>query len=352
MQISPLLSTCVDACRLGCREIRAVESKRRGGASSPDDDGESSSVGLDVSLKDVSDIKSALTEADRRAQAAIVGALRSEWGPDLTIVGEEDGDDDVEAILSEMKFDPLDRTMFFDDELGEGGADIDPSDIIVYVDPLDGTREFVEGRLANCQSLVGIAVGGEAVAGAVGLPFPAGDLSTEATIVYGLADFGTGVVGEPLTRGPFPLDHNIDGVKYPRPHIASGDSTAEVMVAAREAAVNRFKGSSVLYGGAGNKILGAALGEVSASVQHKYGGPWDVCAPEAIIRGFGGRITTLFGEEMRYGPNYPPRFNKRGYVATPSGSDVDHDALVAALLAQPAVQQYRKEADEARAKEE
>ena len=28
-------------------------------------------------------------------------------------------------------------------------------DVCVFVDPVDGTREFVEGRLENCQCLVG-----------------------------------------------------------------------------------------------------------------------------------------------------------------------------------------------------
>ena len=44
-------------------------------------------------------------------------------------------------------------------------------DVTVFVDPLDGTREFVEGRLEAVTSLVGIAVGGRAVGGAIGLPF-------------------------------------------------------------------------------------------------------------------------------------------------------------------------------------
>eukprot|EP00957_Ditylum_brightwellii_P166553 12678214-Ditylum_brightwellii.AAC.1 len=89
-----------------------------------------------------------------------------------------------------MTFEPL-RKDIFDDDIGET-AEIDMSDVTIFVDPLDGTREFVEGRLENCQVLVGIAIGGEAVAGAIGIPFPAGDDSTEPTIVYGLADVGTG----------------------------------------------------------------------------------------------------------------------------------------------------------------
>lgn len=171
--------------------------------------------------------------------------------------------------------------------------DIDASRITIFVDPLDGTREFVEGRLDNCQVLVGIAIDGEAVAGAIGIPFPShgsGTNSTsteheddnreESTIIYGLDGMGTGVKGATLTRGPFPLQRNIDGVKYPRPHHATGDSTDAVMVACRKRAIERFGGSTVIYGGAGNKILAAALGEVACSIQHKVGGPVCCCAIE------------------------------------------------------------------------
>lgn len=241
-----------------------------------------------------------------------------------------------------MDFKPLRRDLF-DDDIGET-ADIDPSEVTVFVDPLDGTREFVEERLANCQVLVGIAIGGESVAGAVGIPFPASDLSTDSTIIYGLTNMGSGVLGAPLTRGPFPLEHHIDGIKYPRPHHATGDSTAQVMTACKEAAMKRFGGSNVIYGGAGNKILAAALGEVACSIQHKVGGPWDLCAPEAILKAMGGRMTDLFGEEIAvYRPDAPKWCNERGYLATPPGSeDLFHEALAAAILASPEVQKYRE----------
>jgi 3'-phosphoadenosine 5'-phosphosulfate (PAPS) 3'-phosphatase len=329
LQIGALLSTCVDACQRGCNEIRAVQEKRHAGED------------LNVELKNEGDAKSALTEADFAAQAAICGSLRAEWGDVLTIIGEEDGDESLEERMSKMKFDPLDRNRF-DDDIGET-ADIPIEDITIYVDPLDATREFCEGRIANCQSLVGIAIGDKAVAGVIGIPFPANDLSTESTIVYGLADVGTGVVGEPLTRGPYPLERHIDGIKYPRPHFASGDSSTKVMTAARSALVKRFGGSNVLYGGAGNKILGTALGECSASFQQKFGGPWDVCAPEAILRAMGGRITDIFGQPIAlYGKDAPSSNNEKGYVATTSSSTVDHDAIIAMLLATPEVQEYRK----------
>ena len=202
----------------------------------------------------------------------------------------------------------------------------------------------MEGRLENCQSLVGIAIGGRSVAGAVGIPFPSGDLGTEPTIVYGLSDMGAGFIGAPLARGPFPLECHTDTTKFPRPHLATGDSTADIMEACRAVSKKKFGGSNVVYGGAGNKILAAALGEVACSVQHKYGGPWDVCAPEAILRAMGGRITDISGDDLAiYSPDAPARCNERGYVATPQRSKrtpIDHDDLTAALRVAPAVQKY------------
>uniref|UniRef100_A0A7S3LGC9 3'(2'),5'-bisphosphate nucleotidase 1 n=1 Tax=Amphora coffeiformis TaxID=265554 RepID=A0A7S3LGC9_9STRA len=335
LQIGPLLSTCVDACQLGCAEIRAVQAKRI------NDDKDNDSNGIEFELKVQGDNRSALTEADTAAQRAIIGSLRQAWGVQLRIVGEEDDDEALAESIAHGVFPELDRDLFQDD-IGET-ADIPIEDITIYVDPLDGTREFVEGRLANCQTLVGIAIGNEAVAGVVGIPFPAGNLTAEPTIVYGLADVGTGVRGAPLTRGPFPLDHHIDGVKYPRPHIATSDADVPVMKACRQAALKRFGGSNVIYGGAGNKILAAALGEVACVMQHKVGGAWDLCAPHAILKAMGGQMTDLWGQEIEiYGPNAPPRCNERGYIATPQTTEILHEALVAALQASPGVQDYRK----------
>lgn len=333
LQIGSLLSTCVDACQRGCNEIRAVQACRESNGNNL----------LKVELKDGQDPRSALTEADEAAQRAIVGSLRAEWGDNLKIVGEEDDDDVLAKSLAEMKFEPLDRDRFVDD-IGES-AEIDPSKVTIFVDPLDGTREFVEGRLDNCQVLVGIAIDGEAVAGAIGMPFPDGSIRTDSTLIYGLDGMGTGVIGSILTRGPFPLRRNIDGIRYPRPHHATGDSKAEVMDACRQGAIKRFGGSNVIYGGAGNKILAAALGEVACSIQHQVGGAWDLCAPEAILKAMGGRMTDLFGEEIAiYREDAPSNCNKKGYLATPPGSeDLFHEALVAKMVALPEVQKYRDE---------
>jgi 3'-phosphoadenosine 5'-phosphosulfate (PAPS) 3'-phosphatase len=342
IQIGPLLSTCVDACQRGCLEIRKVQAAREAS--------DNKELQGDVVLKDPTDPKSALTVADTAAQRAIVGSLRAEWGDDLLkIVGEEDDDEELAKSLAEATFEALDRDRFVEeiptDESGEDG--IEANRITVFVDPLDGTREFVEGRVENCQVLVGIAIDGEAVAGAVGMPFPQGNLETDSTIVYGLDGMGTGVVGPTLTRGPFPLERNIDGAKYPRPHHATGDSTAEVMEACRRGAIDGLGGSIVTYGGAGNKILATALGEVTCTIQHRIGGAWDLCAPEAILKAMGGKMTDLFGEELEiYRDDAPPHCNERGYLATPPSSGKGfHEALAAKMMTLPEVQEYKEKVE-------
>lgn len=263
LQLAPLLSTCVDACQRGCLEIQKVQRERINAL----DTGNGLSS-MQVEYKDDKDARSALTKADLAAQQAIVGSLRAHWGAELNIVGEEDGNERLEYGEHE----PL-KVDLFEDDIGET-PELDPSIVTVFVDPLDATREFVEGRLENCQVLVGIAIDGEAVAGAIGLPFPTGQLDedddsdggdsetlseNQSTVIYGLADMGTGTIGATLTRGPFPLEKHIDGIKYPRPHYATGGSPVPVIRECIEGIIERYGGSNVVYGGAGNKILAAAL---------------------------------------------------------------------------------------------
>ena len=141
VSLAEVLSTCVDAASRGCAEISAVQSRRDAGGE------------LSVAMKDQADVRSALTEADLAAQRAMIGALRSAW-PGLMIIGEED-EDDADDAADDVTGPPLRRDLCA--ELGVLGLEAPLEELCVFVDPLDGTREFVEGRLANVQSLVGVA---------------------------------------------------------------------------------------------------------------------------------------------------------------------------------------------------
>jgi 3'(2'), 5'-bisphosphate nucleotidase len=121
-----------------------------------------------------------LTVADQRAQRVVIDGLRAAFGDTLDIVGEEDEEEDVvpdtgcgltvgaggvsthhaaaeavsaaaAAVSSGSYVIPADL------------EDLNRRDVTVFVDPLDGTREFVKGRIEAVQSLIGVAYRGRYV---------------------------------------------------------------------------------------------------------------------------------------------------------------------------------------------
>ena len=201
-----LVSTCADAARRGCVVIRSVQARREavladaeggtGGASATSNNGTAADALREASRHGIQykvdgDPRSALTEADGAAQEVILHCLRARWGSDLHIVGEEeegesggsndeeqDNEEDVFARYGVLK--PEDVALKEDILLSASSSkDVPLSSVTIYVDPMDGTREFVEGRLGNVQCLVGIVVDGRPVGGAVGLPFAGGRTETQ-----------------------------------------------------------------------------------------------------------------------------------------------------------------------------
>ena len=174
------------------------------------------------------------------------------------------------------------------------------------MDPVDGTRELVEGRLGAVQTLVGVAVRGRALAGAVGLPFPChqeGEGEEAPVVVYGLVGSGHGTyrAGREVAAGTgSPGVAGEPGLLY-----TSGDSANPALAAAKQVlvGVSARAGAGAewrLMGGAGNKLLAAAEGRVAAALMHTGTSLWDTCAPEAVVVARGGSVTDLFGAPIKY----------------------------------------------------
>ena len=84
ISLRELLADCVECAHRGCREIRKVRAAANLSGSS-----------LSVTSKIEGDARSALTEADVKAQAMVIGSLRKAYGMKLNVVGEEDGNEDA-----------------------------------------------------------------------------------------------------------------------------------------------------------------------------------------------------------------------------------------------------------------
>ena len=333
VDLTDLLSTCVDACERGCAEIRRVAAQldrnNEGGV-------------RQVDYKIAGDPRSALTAADLAAQLAVVEPLATAW-PGLRIVGEEDLACDVGAaadgavcasplievqpvpVLRRDRCDGLRKYASIAQEERRDIVEASLERVTVFVDPLDGTREFVEGRLENVQCLVGVAVDGRAVAGAVGLPF--GGVGGEAVVVYGLV--GAGVA----TTGPRSVATRTSAM---RPLVAAGD-TDDATLRSAYAAARGTTGENVLVGGTGTKILAVVDGFADVAVMNFKSSSWDTCAPEAVLRAAGGRLTDIFGENIAHVPEPADPagvgyLNALGAVATGPGFASAHDAVRAAMV--------------------
>jgi 3'(2'), 5'-bisphosphate nucleotidase len=200
-----------------------------------------------------------VTVADRKANALLVEAVKASF-PDDYICAEEDTTESASEAAS------------------KGGR-------CWFIDPLDGTREFVDRNGEFCV-MVGLAVEGRAVLGVVVAP------ASNRTFV-GLTNMGAWEISPDGSRRILRVtEGNCDSLAVSRAH-----PHAKVEAVAKRLGIQRMRPC----GSVGLKVCLVATGEVDGYV-HFGRGPklWDGCAPEAIARGAGATFTESDGTPMRY----------------------------------------------------
>jgi 3'(2'), 5'-bisphosphate nucleotidase len=142
---------------------------------------------------------------------------------------------------------------------------------IWIVDPLDGTREYGEGR-ADWAVHVGLAVDGAAAVGAVALP------------------------GLPLTLS--------SGDALPPPRRSTG--RLRLLVSRTRPAPEAVAVAAALdaelvpMGSAGAKAMAVVRGEADIYLHSGGQYEWDNCAPVAVARAAGLHVSRLNGDPLRY----------------------------------------------------
>lgn len=199
-----------------------------------------------------------VTAADREANALIVGALERAFPHDAICAEEASAESAAEAAA-------------------RGGR-------CWFVDPLDGTRDFVERNGEFCV-MVGLAIDGQARVGAVYAP----------------------VLGRAWSGGPGlgAWEHLDDGGARALRVAPPQDLTLVSSRSHPHPEVHRLAealGARItICGSVGIKVAKVACGEESLYA-HLAPGPklWDGCAPEAIARGAGASVTDAAGQPLRY----------------------------------------------------
>uniref|UniRef100_A0A6B2LBJ8 3'(2'),5'-bisphosphate nucleotidase 1 n=1 Tax=Arcella intermedia TaxID=1963864 RepID=A0A6B2LBJ8_9EUKA len=249
----------------------------------------------DLVIKEKNGPMDLLTNVDVANQAFIVGNLLKTW-PNLHIIGEED-----QNVVHQFEEIQVNRETLKKEIPKSLVCPID--DIIVYIDPIDGTKEFTEGVFSQVTILIGISFKGTPIAGIVCQPWREDSKDAQRGVfLWGLVDHGVS-----------PIDPSLFGSKllslpsqpsYPSPQsqnltlaITRSRSTPEL-----EALVQKHQFKDVLrVGGCGYKILLLILEKADVYIQANPGtNRWDTCGPEAILRAAGGRLTDLSGKDYRY----------------------------------------------------
>lgn len=215
------------------------------------------------------------TIADTRSQQLIVGSLKRAFSS-VAIVAEE-GNLSRDASLEVSPRQDLLREHSFPEDL----LALPARDLVVWIDPLDGTKEYTLGMKEAVTTLIGITYKGVPIAGVVNAPF-------SGKTVWGVV--GVGVFGLSYTA-PEP------GRRW----IVTSRSHMTERLQELIKAVNAQKVLQV--GGAGSKGLMVLEGQADAYFFPQLGTKkWDTCAIEALFRASGGCLTDAYGADLPYSP--------------------------------------------------
>jgi 3'(2'), 5'-bisphosphate nucleotidase len=227
-----------------------------------------------------------VTEADRRANDLICERLEREF-PGVPIVAEES--------------DP--RTF----------QDFREHDRIFFVDPVDGTREFVD-RNGEFAVMIGLLEGSRAIASVIDAP--------------ARGEVFAGWVGEGAVRFADGKEEPIRVSQVSRVNQGALVGSRSHRSPQLERALKALAPKEIrVMGSAGLKGTLVAKGDVEAYVAPGYAGKrWDACAADALVVAAGGILTDTHGNPIDY--RAPSLSNDRGLLA--SNGHV-HEELVRAL---------------------
>lgn len=105
----------------------------------------------------------------RSSQKCIVASLTKQYS-NLKIIGEE-GQLDLNNVCKDFVVETVNEEFLTQHKCPESLRSIKEEDVVVWVDPLDGTTEFIHGHLEHVTVLIGIAFNNSPVAGIIHQPY-------------------------------------------------------------------------------------------------------------------------------------------------------------------------------------
>ena len=226
-----------------------------------------------------------VTVADRAASDLIVRALEAEFPDDV--------------VISEERADNLDRLR---------------AERVWYIDPIDGTKDFIRGE-SGFAIMIGLARAGAPEVGVLYQP-------TDDRLFLAAKGSGSWLVQA--------------GSEPQRIHCSDVSDPADIRLVAskshRSRTIDRVKTTLGIADEMNIGSVGLKLGVIAAGDRDLYVNAagrtklWDSCGPQVVLEEAGGRLTDLHGEPLRY--DVEETQNRAGLLA--SNGRV-HDAVVTKL---------------------
>lgn len=234
---------------------------------------------LDIGVEHKGD-GSPVTAADREAEAVLLPAIASAL-PGATVLSEE-------AVAAAA------RT----------GQSVGSAGLVVMVDPLDGTREYIAGG-EDFTVNVGVARDGVAIFGMILQP-----TSGRLWATVGpdrVIEASVGVPPGPASWSSLP--QRMVSTREPDPTAVVALCSRTLAPAESDAFLGGWRIGGVRRLGSSLKFCLMASGE--GDIYPRFGEThvWDTCAGQAILTAAGGRVTTPTGEAFTYGRLVHPFIN-------------------------------------------
>lgn len=254
--------------------ITAIEAARRGGTEITNLKGP---LNIKIKGKTKEGVDDSVTRADFLSHCAMYYTLKQTF-PLVLIISEEDHECEK---VEELKYDPA-KYLPTDDKLSKTSDILVPlEDIVIWIDPLDATKEYTENLHQYVTTMVCVAVKGKPIIGVIHKPY------TNKTS-WAWVDK---VTSEDLHK---PEEQTTDKPKVIISLSHAGEAEKLLKLALGENV------EVITAGGSGYKSLEVTSGNVTAYYHTTSIKKWDICAGNAILNALGGKMTTSFSDEIYY----------------------------------------------------
>ena len=294
VKISELLSASIDLAERGGAEIVRIRKLT------------DEELGRESKGKTVEGAQEFVTMGDQHSHDIIVSGLLKAW-PGLPYVSEE-MDRELISIAPPMLNNP--------EVIKIAGRNerVPLEEVTVWIDPLDATMEYTQGRddpslLRYVTVMVCIAVNKVPIAGVIHQPYERAEDGAAVT-KWAWVDHGISV----SLLGAVQSSHS-DGDKVRV--ITSRSHPGEVVEIAKKAFSGKKEVEQISAAGAGYKVLAVAENAADLYLHTTAIKKWDICAGNALLNAVGGKMTTREGVEIFYGKEGNPK-NDFGLVVARS----------------------------------